>query len=106
MLLYHLNFPSAFGGDGSGKGALRVRDGRIAEVIPRLERLPEGEAGFDCGGRTLTPGLDDRGALKPGLRADLALWERDPSVDIMALAGPPAAVWLDGEPAGGTLFAK
>ena len=51
-------------------------------------------------------GLTDRGALKPGMRADLALWEGDPSTDIMTLAKTPKAVWLDGELVGGTLYAN
>lgn len=59
MLLYHLNLPSAFGGDGEGKTAVRIESGYISEVVACLEALPEGEPAFDCGGRTLTPGLID-----------------------------------------------
>ena len=41
-------------------------------------------------------GLPDRGEICAGMRADMVLWERDPSQDIMAAAEKPAAVWLDG----------
>lgn len=41
-------------------------------------------------------GLPDRGVIRAGMRADLVLWEHDPSEDIMAAAERPSAVWLDG----------
>ena len=49
-------------------------------------------------------GLADRGEIRPGFRADLALWDGDPSAEIMELAKPPAAVWLDGGLTGGYLW--
>lgn len=43
-------------------------------------------------------GLDDRGRLAPGLRADLTLWNIDAPVDLVYNLGarPLAAVWLAG----------
>ena len=54
---------------------------------------------------TVTParvfGLDDRGVIAPGLRADLILVPGDPLSDISSLEHPTAVmaqgVWLDGE---------
>lgn len=46
-------------------------------------------------------GLTDRGAIRPGLRADLVLLEADPSQDIGAVRGV-RRVWIGGEETRGT----
>ena len=93
MLLYHLNFPAAFGGDGAGKAAVRIEAGKIAEVVPRLEAFPEGEPAFDCGGRTLTPGLIDLHTHFTGLGESFSPSHcKDPMKLLASAIGPRPAV--------------
>lgn len=95
LLLYHLNFPAAFGGDGAGKAAVRIEAGKIAEVVPRLEAFPEGEPAFDCGGRTLTPGLIDLHTHFTGLGEVFSPSHCKDPMKLLASAIGPAGQYLD-----------
>ena len=72
-----------------------MKRGKIAEVVPRLEAFPEGEPAFDCGGRTLTPGLIDLHTHFTGLGEVFSPSHCKDPMKLLASAIGPAGQYLD-----------